>query len=284
MAFNKHTHHEKFSGGSNYHSHQSLPPFNPHAQVYTPYSPHVQVSSRSPGIDYVPLRTVHTPSRRFYSTPSSGSSGIYLLVGMILVPVILVALFLKLTLGGMGYTAASMAATGASAASASGAMALGAATFGIGALALYGALGFAYLYSSAKECYRSDKNVFAMIKSRVVNEEGFTAKGVLKSIGAVLWSPFLLLGGLAGMGVKAVENARSAKSPVQKTVDTPSELTAFPYTKLTEEPKKENSKPLGQEPIHYPSVLATEQEELGNLLESQTLTSSSIYPKIGFGN
>ena len=81
------------------------------------------------------------------------------------------------------------------------------ATLGIGAAILYGLGGLAYMFSAAKECYNSDKNVFAMIKSRIVNEDGLSFKGVMKSIGAVLWSPFLLIGGAVGMAVRGGVNA-----------------------------------------------------------------------------
>lgn len=136
------------------------------------------------------------------------SSGALLIVAAILIPAMILALLLSPTASVAGYAASSMTL---GAASVGAATAFSAATFGLGALALYAAIGLAYLYSSAKECYSGNKSMMDMMHSRVVNEEGFTVKGVLKSIGAVVWSPFLLIGGLAGMGVKAAVNAYNAR-------------------------------------------------------------------------
>jgi hypothetical protein len=82
--------------------------------------------------------------------------------------------------------------------------ALSIATLGIGALIFYASIGTAYLYSAAKECYATDSGVLDLLKSRIVNEDGWGFKGVVNSLGAVLWSPFLLIGGLAGISIKAI--------------------------------------------------------------------------------
>lgn len=219
----KQHHHDHVTHGAHQHGHNPQYSLYPHVEV-TPFrnNPHVEVTPRKPHVEVRTTSRVHNGyhhhHHNHHSYSSTGRGGRVLLVGFfILLPIVVVAAILSSTLGAMSLTTASLTTAGAGAA---GAMAFSAATFGIGALALYGALGLAYLYSSAKECYSSDKNVFDMIKSRVVvTEDELNFKGVMKSIGSVLWSPFLLLGGLSGMAVKAAVNACVSTRSVPPTVE-----------------------------------------------------------------
>lgn len=215
----KQHHHDHVTHGAHQHGHNPQYSLYPHVEV-TPFrNPHVEVTPRKPHVEVRTTSRVHNGyhHHHHHSYSSTGRGGRVLLVGFfILLPIVVVAAILSSTLGAMSLTTASLTTAGAGAA---GAMAFSAATFGIGALVLYGALGLAYLYSSAKECYSSDKNVFDVIKSRVVNEDGLSFKGVMKTIGSVLWSPFLFLGGLSGMAVKATVNACVSTRSVPPTVE-----------------------------------------------------------------
>lgn len=88
---------------------------------------------------------------------------------------------------------------------------------GIGALILYASIGAAYLCSAALESYKTDKGPLDILKSQLNNQDGLSVKGVINAIGAVLWSPFIVLGGLSGMAVKAIAStftpSTSAPSP-----------------------------------------------------------------------
>lgn len=150
------------------------------------------------------------PNRPFVNVHRRGSyygAGVLLICAAVLIP----ALIITSMLNAASYAATSMT-LGAASVGAGAAVGFSAATLGLGALLIYGAVGLGYLYSSAKECYSGNKNLMEMMHSRVVNEDGLSVKGVLKSISSVIWSPFLLIGGLTGMGVKAVVNACSKKS------------------------------------------------------------------------
>ncbi|HHT0592620.1 TPA: hypothetical protein ACTXXA_001586 [Legionella anisa] len=209
MEFGRKEHHHDKVTGTHRHGHGHQPLY-PQVEV-TPHHPHVEVRT-GPRV-----RTGYNHHYHNHSYSSTGRGGRVLFVGFfILLPIVVIAAILSSTLGAMSLTTASLTTAGAGAATA-GAVAFSASTFGIGALLLYGALGLAYLYSSAKECYSSDKNVFDMIKSRVVNEDGLSFKGVMKSVGSVLWSPFLLIGGLSGMAVKAAVNACVSTRSVPST-------------------------------------------------------------------
>ncbi|KTD54178.1 transmembrane protein [Legionella sainthelensi] len=177
--------------------------------------------------------------RHYYNTSGWGLGSLFI-GAMIVIPIILIALILKLTVGAYHFATTSMAATGlvgakmgVSAGIAAGTSTTGvgvgigstlafSTALGIGALFVYGVIGMVYLYSSAKECYGSNKNVLHMVKSQVVNEDGLSFTGAVKSIGAILWSPFLLVGGLAGMGAKAVVqtyNSRFSQSKEDEEIE-----------------------------------------------------------------
>ncbi|KTD41983.1 hypothetical protein [Legionella parisiensis] len=281
----KQHHHDHVTRGSHQHNPK---PLYPHIEVMSSHNPYVEVTPRQSHVE------VRTPSRihnsyqhshhhNHHSYSSSGRGGRVLFVGLfILLPIVVVAAILSSTLSAMSLTTASLTTAGAGA---TGAMAFSAATFGIGALVLYGALGLAYLYSSAKECYSSDKNVFDMIKSRVVNDDGLSFKGVMKSIGSVLWSPFLLLGGLSGMAVKAAMSARVSPRSVSTTVVS---------MEITESYKEMGANGLGSQPsmssqrkdlppVHTELYSKTREEsEEHHLLDSQV--SFPLYPSIYSSN
>ncbi|KTC89101.1 hypothetical protein [Legionella cincinnatiensis] len=224
----------------NHPGHTHVPPHvHVHAHPHMHGRPHVHV--------FPPIR----PSVHVHRGYTYYGSGALLISAAILIPAIILALLLSPTVGVAGYAASSMTL---GAASVGAATAFSAATFGLGALALYGAIGLAYLYSSAKECYSGNKSMMDMMHSRVVNEDGFTVKGVLKSIGAVVWSPFLLIGGLAGMGVKAAVNAfntRKSSAQVEPTVEnttTSDQVKDLGLSRKSNEPTA---------PFHTKSVFAT---------------------------
>ncbi|QMT59683.1 hypothetical protein [Legionella sp. PC997] len=268
MSYKNHHHHNQVtgvhSGGSHHHNHGSR--LYPQV-VTTPYSPTVQVTSRRPQIAVVSP----SPYRQHYY---SGGPGVVLVGSLVLLPIIIVAVLFNLT---MGFTAASTTA-GIAGAGAAGALGLNLATFGLGGLVLYGALGLVSIYSSAKECYDSNKNVFEMIKSRVVNDDGLTFKGIIKSAGAVLWSPFLLIGGLAGMGVKAAMRTRSSISPSSENQGESIGITGS-YSDMGNvfTPGNTASSRNERNPTHYRNVLAdsTELPDL-HLLDSQTSFTYTI--------
>ncbi|PWY57492.1 hypothetical protein DGG96_01900 [Legionella qingyii] len=216
----------------------------------------------------------------YYSRRSHyAGTGALLIGSFIILPIIIFALTVKFA---FGLAASSLTTAGVAGAGAAGAIALSAATFGLGALVLYGALGLVSLYSSAKECYRSDKNVFDMIKSRVVNEDGLSFKGVMKSIGAVLWSPFLLIGGLAGMGAKAAVNARASKSSGSEKQDVGPEISGS-YSEMGSDfhPQKKTTYGNDENPIHskvFADPSSSEVPDL-HLLNSQT-SFPHLYPLV----
>ncbi|MCE0723155.1 hypothetical protein [Legionella resiliens] len=289
MAFtSKQHHHDRVTLDSYQHGREPQPlypkvtPYNPYVEVTTSQKPHVEV--RSTGRSYNRYQQTHHNHHHSYS--STGRGGRILFIGFfILLPIVVVAAILSSTLGAMSLTTASLTAAGAGAA---GAIAFSASTFGIGALILYGALGLAYLYSSAKECYSSDKNVFDMIKAHVVNEDGVGFKGVMKSIGSVLWSPFLLIGGLSGMAVKGAMNAcvssRSVPPKVEHTQMTES-YTWMSTNELGAQHKSKSSSKQKEEPPVYSQVFTgtperTEKEH--HLLDSQV--GFPVYPTLNFSS
>ena len=150
---------------------------------------------------------------RYYGNQAGEGLTLMLIGGLIGSPFLFYfGLFQYMTAPVYYYSAGLVATSGAAAA-----VGVSAATIlGIGALVTYGAVGLGYLYFAAKDAYNGDKSLVDIIKSRVFNEDGWSFKGVMTSIGAILWSPFLLLGALAGMGVKATVQAyrlRNASSP-----------------------------------------------------------------------
>lgn len=188
------------------------------------------------------------------------------LVGaLIFIPIVIIALILKLTMGGVvGVTTASMTAAAAGAGSA---LAFSSATFGLGALAIYGAVGLAYLCLSAKEGYSGNKNVFEIMKSSVVNEDGLRFKGVMKSIGAVLWSPFILIGGLAGMGLKAAVSAFNNPKSAPKNEEDKSAEEGCGCPHMRKLAKKVTSSQLETddvEPMHLDSIFCDPKQLKSN--------------------
>ena len=83
---------------------------------------------------------------------------------------------------------------------------LGLSTLSLSALIVYGSIGVAYMFSGARECYSSDHGPLDLLKSRLNNN------GFISTLGAVLWSPFLLVGGIAGATAKNIVNVFSSKS------------------------------------------------------------------------
>lgn len=91
-------------------------------------------------------------------------------------------------------------------------------SFGIGALILYASIGVAYLCSAGHECYKTEKGPLDILKSRMINQDELSVTGVLNSIGAALWSPFIILGGLSGIAIKA--SVRIFTSPISEQSNT----------------------------------------------------------------
>lgn len=214
----------------------------------------------------------HGRYHRHYYNTSGWGLGSLLIGAMIVIPIILIALILKLTVGAFHFATTSMAATGlvgakmgVSVGIASGVSTTGvgigstlafSTALGIGALFVYGTIGMIYLYFSAKECYISNKNVLHMFKSQVVNEDGLSFTGAVKSIGAILWSPFLLVGGLAGMGAKAVVqtyNSRFSQSKEDEEIELEEIKTSHSQMKDLGLKSTQNTG-LGQKPVQKASL------------------------------
>lgn len=258
--FGKVHHHE--SNGAQVHHHEA-----------EHHGPQVNVHSHHHGHSL----PVHH-HRRSYNSAGWGL-GSFLIAAVIIIPIFVIASLLKLTVSAVNVAATSMAATGLVGAGAGVASTIAFSTaLGVGALAVYGAIGLLYLGCTAKECYSSNKNVFDMIKSQVVNEDGLSFTGALKSAGAVLWSPFLLIGGLTGMGVKAVVQAyRSKFSPSDEYIEL--EEMSSSHSKMTDLGSKEhNDTSLGQRPMHTSSLFYDPSaEEQTNRLDL-TPTFSPLQP------
>ena len=92
----------------------------------------------------------------------------------------------------------------ATATAAGGSLFLG---LGASALALYSIIGIGYCISTASECYKADKGILDVFKSHFTHNDGATFTGVISKIGFVLWSPFLLLGGLSGTLARLIVSA-----------------------------------------------------------------------------
>lgn len=88
---------------------------------------------------------------------------------------------------------------------------LGLSTLSLSGLIVYGSIGVAYMFSGARECYNSDQGPLDLLKSRITNN------GLVSTIGAILWSPFLFVGGVAGATAKAVANTFSSKPSTKGT-------------------------------------------------------------------
>lgn len=197
-------HHGHASTHTQSHVHHHAPMHTPghahvhhHAPRYTPSHAHVH---RHASTRYAPIGgyigTGPYPRTHYRASRGLGPIAVGLIMGL---PLLVV-------LGLVGFFTTPMIYTAAAATSAT---VFSAATFGIGALILYGVIGLAYLYSGAQECYKTDNSILGLLKERIVNKDGLSFKGITSSIGAILWTPFLVLGGLAGMTVKAVVNAFS---------------------------------------------------------------------------
>ncbi|KTC88547.1 hypothetical protein [Legionella cincinnatiensis] len=212
----------------------------------------------------------HGRYHRHYYNTSGWGFGSLLIGSMIVIPIILIALILKLTVSAFHFATTSMAATGLvgakmgiSAGISTSGVGLGmgstlafSTALGIGALFVYGSIGMLYLYFSAKECYSNNKNVFPMFKSQVVNEDGLSFTGAVKSIGAILWSPFLLIGGLAGMGAKAVVqtyHSRFSQSKEDNDIELEEIKTSYSQMKDLGLKNTQNTG-LGQNPVQKTSL------------------------------
>lgn len=81
---------------------------------------------------------------------------------------------------------------------------------GIGAAVAYGVIGLYYVVSSAYDAYNNNKSIKDVLVSSVMRpgETGF--KSWVKSISAVLFSPFIVLGAGAGEFAAYVRNAVGA--------------------------------------------------------------------------
>ncbi|EEZ94593.1 conserved hypothetical protein [Legionella longbeachae D-4968] len=184
----------------------------------------------------------------------------------------ILALLLSPTPGVAGYAASTMTL---GATSAGAATVFSAATFGLGALVLYSAIGLAYLYSSAKECYSGNKSMMEMMHSRVVNEDGLTVKGIVKSIGAVVWSPFLLIGGLAGVGIKATVNlfnARKSSAQVDEPLSHVDQLVESPTSDLVKDRNLSEKSNEPTKPVHTKSIFSEFDKK-----NDEPLTHNSSY-------
>ncbi|ARB91899.1 hypothetical protein [Legionella longbeachae] len=217
----------------------------------------------------------HGRYHRHYYNTSGWGFGSLLIGAMIVTPIILIALILKLTVGAFHFATTSMTAAGfvgakmgisagigagVSATTGSGVVMGSTLAFstalGIGALLVYGTIGMLYLYFSAKECYINNHNAFHMFKSQVVNEDGLSFTGAIKSIGAILWSPFLLIGGLAGMGARAVAqtfNSRFSQSKEEEEIELEEIKTSHSQMKNLGLKNTQNTN-LGQNPIQKASL------------------------------
>jgi hypothetical protein len=262
-----HEHHH--SSQSHHHGH--VPSYYGHGHGHFSQGPTVVVSD--------PYPSGYHHHGHFYRGSRWGI-GATIITGLIVIPIVIVAMIANST---VSVSAASMATTGAFGATATGsALALSAAaTFGLGALIAYGVIGIGFLYSSANECYNSNKNVIDMIKSRVANEDGLSFKGVIKSIGAVLWSPFLLVGGLAGMGAKAaVAVYHRSKSSVPAQVEGEQQITTSHVQMGTDLAPRKDGKEVdsANEPVQLRTLFAgslknstQKSEEMLDELNSSTL-------------
>lgn len=111
---------------------------------------------------------------------------------------------------------------------------LGLSTLSLSALIVYGSIGVAYMFSGARECYSSDHGPLDLLKSR------FTNNGLISTLGAILWSPFLFVGGVAGATAKNVVNAFSSK-PSSKGNDSGSSTASLDDDEESEEEKNLSS-------------------------------------------
>lgn len=77
-------------------------------------------------------------------------------------------------------------------------------TFGLAAV--YCIIGAGYFFSAAQKCFNSEKNVLELFSEFAINKDNLSVKSVISLVGAILWSPFIVLGGGCGMAAKAVVN------------------------------------------------------------------------------
>ncbi|MDR3503804.1 MAG: hypothetical protein P4L79_14595 [Legionella sp.] len=174
---------------------------------------------------------------------------------------------------------------------------LGLSTLSLSALIVYGSVGVAYMFSGAKECYSSDHGPLDLLKSRVTNN------GLVSTLGAILWSPFLLVGGVAGATAKAVVNTFSSK-PSSKANGSSSNTTSLDEEESEEESdllssshsnhsahsQHEHSKHSGHssdEEDNFESPLSASQKEeadtpLQSSTESVTHSDESVRPSTSF--
>ena len=95
-----------------------------------------------------------------------------------------------------------------------------AAASGIAVVGLYGVAGLVNMGFAARESYKSNESVKSLFYSRFFNKDGWTIKGVLKSTNAILFVPFIYLGGYLGKGVQSVvEYSKSNRVAPANRVD-----------------------------------------------------------------
>lgn len=149
---------------------------------------------------------------------------------------------------------------------------LGLSTLSLSALIVYGSIGVTYMFSGARECYSSDQGPLDLLKSRVTNN------GLVSTLGAILWSPFLLVGGVAGATAKAVVNVFSSKSS--------SEGNDSSSTTCSSEDDEESEE---EDDIEYPQPPFVSQEKkaadtpLHSSTESVTQSGEQIPPTTNVG-
>ncbi|MFA6302414.1 MAG: hypothetical protein WC627_04675 [Legionella sp.] len=81
---------------------------------------------------------------------------------------------------------------------------------GIGAAVAYGVIGLYYAASSAYDAYNNDKSIKDVLVSSVMRPGETGVKSWIKSVSAVLFSPFIVLGAGAGELAAYVRNAIGA--------------------------------------------------------------------------
>lgn len=150
------------------------------------------------------------------------------------------------------------------------------ATLGIGALILYGSIGLAYLYSGARECYNTDKGPFDLLKSRITNEDSWSFKGIISLIGTVLWAPFLFIGGVTGMTVKAIVNTLPGSKLSSPTECSGNDFTKNPLDPLLSSSDLQNIHSTTAKPIHS-DPLFSEPPSLDDIENHEDIDQENNY-------
>jgi hypothetical protein len=173
-----HIHHSHFP---TMNSRYQAPMPMPMPTVILPSAPHQEHSVVIPRNDpFVRNRLTVIRSGRYLVPILGGFTVLLLVAAALLIP------FLN-TVGPIGLTSLAAASTFSS------------ASFMLGAGFVYCLVGIGYAFSAGKECYEGKKNLATLFKSRII--EGHTVTSIM---GAMIWAPFLVIGGLIGMGANAV--------------------------------------------------------------------------------